>query len=216
RGSDEVVRYLDHLLEHTVPKPTLPSTAQQGGLDRFRTAVQTTRDFMSLVTKAKELHVQNAHMYLPTKLLPASRTSISFLDATPLSPQADQVPSVNVEMHLPRDESGEIDFQALVGQLHECPSLQDQADILYLLYTTKGPDWNTAASSEEPVTVRELLATLYSKAGEAHHWGLIRYISGILKKKVEALDEACTDLLSHQKNLTVGLPPEPREKTISA
>nr|KAF6492755.1 phosphorylase kinase regulatory subunit alpha 1 [Molossus molossus] len=27
---------------------------------------------------------------------------------------------------------------------------------------------------------------------------------------------ACTDLLSHQKHLTVGLPPEPREKTISA
>lgn len=41
------------------------------------------------------------------------------------------------------------------------------------------------------------------------------YISGILKKKVEALDEACTDLLSHQKHLTVGLPPEPHEKTIS-
>ncbi|CAJ0939065.1 unnamed protein product [Ranitomeya imitator] len=27
---------------------------------------------------------------------------------------------------------------------------------------------------------------------------------------------ACTDLLSHQKQLTVGLPPEPREKTITA
>ncbi|XP_043830103.1 phosphorylase b kinase regulatory subunit alpha, skeletal muscle isoform isoform X2 [Dromiciops gliroides] len=213
---DEVLRYLDHLLEHTAPKPTLASTAQQGGLDRFRTAVQTTCDFMSLVTKAKDLHVQNAHMYLPTKLLPASRTSFSFLDATPLPPQAEQVPSVHVEMHLPRDESGKIDFQALVGQLHECPSLQDQADILYVLYTMKGPDWNTATSGEEGGTVRELLMALYSKVGEARHWGLIRYISGILKKKVEALDEACTDLLSHQKHLTVGLPPEPREKTISA
>ncbi|MXQ99830.1 hypothetical protein E5288_WYG010336 [Bos mutus] len=35
-------------------------------------------------------------------------------------------------------------------------------------------------------------------------------------KKVEVLAEACMDLLSHQKQLTVGLPPEPREKTISA
>uniref|UniRef100_F7E5F4 Phosphorylase b kinase regulatory subunit n=1 Tax=Monodelphis domestica TaxID=13616 RepID=F7E5F4_MONDO len=210
RGSDDVLRYLDHLLEHTVPKPTLPTTAQQGGLDRFRTAVQTTRDFMSLVTKAKELHVQNAHMYLPTKLLPASRTSISFLDTMPFSPQADQV----------------------IGQHHCLPllSLQEMAtDCVWVRFspilqarvlsscfgTPRGPDWNTAASSEEPVTVWELLAALYSKAGEAHHWSLIRYISGILKKKVEALDEACTDLLSHQKNLTVGLPPEPREKTIS-
>ncbi|XP_020834599.1 phosphorylase b kinase regulatory subunit alpha, skeletal muscle isoform isoform X4 [Phascolarctos cinereus] len=215
-GGDEVLRYLDRLLEHTAPKPTLSPTAQQGGLSRFRTAVQTTRDFMSLVTKAKELHVQNAHVYLPTKLLPASRTSFSFLDTTSLPPQAEQVPSVHVEMHLPRDELGEIDFQALVGQLHECPSLQDQADILYVLYTMKGPDWNTTPSGEEGGTVWELLAALYARAGEVRHWGLIRYISGILKKKVEALDEACTDLLSHQKHLTVGFPPEPREKTISA
>ncbi|XP_072482883.1 phosphorylase b kinase regulatory subunit alpha, skeletal muscle isoform isoform X2 [Notamacropus eugenii] len=215
-GGDEVLWYLDHLLKHTAPKPTKSPTAQQGGLSRFRTAVQTTRDFMSLVTKAKDLHVQNAHIYLPTKLLPASRTSFSFLDATPLPPQAEQVPSVHVEMHLPRDESGEIDFHALVAQLHECPSLQDQADILYVLYTMKGPDWNTDIHGEEGRTVRELLAALYGKAGETRHWGLIRYISGILKKKVEALDEACTDLLSHQKHLTVGFPPEPREKTISA
>ncbi|XP_068918494.1 phosphorylase b kinase regulatory subunit alpha, skeletal muscle isoform [Petaurus breviceps papuanus] len=216
RGSDEVLWYLDHLLKHTAPKPTQSPSAQQGGLCRFRTAVQTTCDFVSLVTKAKDLHVQNAHIYLPTKLLPASRTSFSFLDTTPLPPQAEQAPSVHVEMHLPRDESGEIDFQALVAQLHECQSLQDQADILYVLYTMKGPDWNTAMPDDEGGTVRELLITLYGKAGEAHHWGLIRYISGILKKKVEALDEACTDLLSHQKHLTVGFPPEPREKTISA
>ncbi|XP_027693311.1 phosphorylase b kinase regulatory subunit alpha, skeletal muscle isoform isoform X5 [Vombatus ursinus] len=158
----------------------------------------------------------DAHVYLPSKLLPASRTSFSFLDTTSLPPRAEQVPSVHVEMHLPRDESGEVDFQALVGQLHECPSLQDQADILYVLYTMKGPNWNTTMSGEEGGTVRELLAALYAKAGEVRHWGLIRYISGILKKKVEALDEACTDLLSHQKHLTVGFPPEPREKTISA
>lgn len=28
--------------------------------------------------------------------------------------------------------------------------------------------------------------------------------------------QACSDLLAHQKHLTVGLPPEPREKTITA
>ncbi|XP_037367540.1 phosphorylase b kinase regulatory subunit alpha, skeletal muscle isoform [Talpa occidentalis] len=80
----------------------------------------------------------------------------------------------------------------------------------------RGPDWNTGLHDEEGMTVRELLTDLYGKVGEIRHWGLIRYISGILRKKVEALDEACTDLLSHQKHLTVGLPPEPREKTISA
>ncbi|XP_050998223.1 phosphorylase b kinase regulatory subunit alpha, skeletal muscle isoform isoform X5 [Acomys russatus] len=157
----------------------------------------------------------DVHMYLPTKLFQPSRPSLNLLDS-PQSPQDNQVPSVRVEMHLPRDQSGEVDFQSLVSQLKETSSLQEQADILYMLYTMKGPDWNTELYEEGGATVRELLSELYGKVGEIRHWGLIRYISGILRKKVEALDEACTDLLSYQKHLTVGLPPEPREKTISA
>ncbi|XP_075812877.1 phosphorylase b kinase regulatory subunit alpha, skeletal muscle isoform isoform X6 [Microtus pennsylvanicus] len=157
----------------------------------------------------------DVHMYLPTKLFQPSRPSFNLLDS-PQSPQDNQVPSVRVEVHLPRDKSGEVDFPSLVSQLKETSSLQEQADILYMLYSMKGPDWDTELYEEGGATVRELLSELYSKVGEIRHWGLIRYISGILRKKVEALDEACTDLLSYQKHLTVGLPPEPREKTISA
>ncbi|XP_041502504.1 phosphorylase b kinase regulatory subunit alpha, skeletal muscle isoform isoform X2 [Microtus oregoni] len=157
----------------------------------------------------------DVHMYLPTKLFQPSRPSFNLLDS-PQSPQDNQVPSVRVEVHLPRDKSGEVDFQSLVSQLKETSSLQEQADILYMLYSMKGPDWDTELYEEGGATVRELLSELYGKVGEIRHWGLIRYISGILRKKVEALDEACTDLLSYQKHLTVGLPPEPREKTISA
>uniref|UniRef100_A0A8C4N0J4 Phosphorylase b kinase regulatory subunit n=1 Tax=Equus asinus asinus TaxID=83772 RepID=A0A8C4N0J4_EQUAS len=159
--------------------------------------------------------LDNVHMYLPTKIFQASRPSFNLLDSLH-HPREDQVPSVRVEIHLPRDRSGEVDFKALVLQLRETSSLQEQADILYMLYTMKGPDWDTGLYDEGSATVRELLTELYGKVGEIRHWGLIRYISGILRKKVEALDEACTDLLSHQKHLTVGLPPEPREKTISA
>lgn len=93
RCGDEVARYLDHLLAHTVPHPKLAPTSRKGGLDRFRAAVQTTCDLMSLVTKAKELHVQNVHMYLPTKLFQPSRPSLNLLDS-PQSPQDNQVPSV--------------------------------------------------------------------------------------------------------------------------
>ncbi|XP_005401752.1 PREDICTED: phosphorylase b kinase regulatory subunit alpha, skeletal muscle isoform isoform X4 [Chinchilla lanigera] len=157
----------------------------------------------------------DVHMYLPTKLFQPSRPSFNLLDS-PDPSQGNQVPSVRVEIHLPRDQSGEVDFKALVSQLKETSSLQEQADILYMLYTMKGPDWDTELYEERSATVRELLTELYGKVGEIRHWGLIRYISGILRKKVEALDEACTDLLSYQKHLTVGLPPEPREKTISA
>ncbi|XP_029786438.1 phosphorylase b kinase regulatory subunit alpha, skeletal muscle isoform isoform X3 [Suricata suricatta] len=157
----------------------------------------------------------DVHMYLPTKIFQASRPSLNLLDS-PHCPREDQVPSVRVEIHLPRDQAGEVDFKALVVQLKETSSLQEQADILCMLYTMKGPDWDTELYDEGSATVRQLLTELYGKVGEIRHWGLIRYISGILRKKVEALDEACTDLLSHQKHLTVGLPPEPREKTISA
>ncbi|XP_022380121.1 phosphorylase b kinase regulatory subunit alpha, skeletal muscle isoform isoform X6 [Enhydra lutris kenyoni] len=157
----------------------------------------------------------DVHMYLPTKIFQASRPSFNLLDS-PHCPREDQVPSVRVEMHLPRDQSGEVDFKALVLQLKETSSLQEQADILYMLYTLKGPDWDPELYDEGATTVRELLTELYVRVGEIRHWGLTRHISGILRKKVEALDEACTALLSHQKHLTVGLPPEPREKTISA
>ena len=36
-------------------------------------------------------------------------------------------------------------------------------------------------------SVRALLQDLYVEAGSCKEWGLIRYISGILKKRVEVL-----------------------------
>lgn len=41
------------------------------------------------------------------------------------------------DLHLPRDSHGNTDFGALVRQLKECPTLRDQADILYILYVMK-------------------------------------------------------------------------------
>uniref|UniRef100_A0A8B9KHZ7 Phosphorylase b kinase regulatory subunit n=1 Tax=Astyanax mexicanus TaxID=7994 RepID=A0A8B9KHZ7_ASTMX len=124
--------------------------------------------------------------------------------------------NLRVDLHLPRDAQGNTDFAALVSHLQECPTLQDQADILYILYAMKGADWMVNISGQCGATVRSLLEELYIKAGASKEWGLIRYISGILKKRVEVLAEACTDLISHHKQLTVGLPPEPREKVITA
>uniref|UniRef100_A0A673WNN0 Phosphorylase b kinase regulatory subunit n=1 Tax=Salmo trutta TaxID=8032 RepID=A0A673WNN0_SALTR len=122
---------------------------------------------------------------------------------------------VTSECKLPRDASGDIDYNRLVQLLRDTYSLPDQADILYILFKDKGMEWDTRLHGKGS-TVRSLLTDLYVKAGDLKHWGLIRMISGILRKKVEELDWACSDLLAHQKHLTVGLPPEPREKTITA
>ncbi|XP_068552816.1 phosphorylase b kinase regulatory subunit alpha, skeletal muscle isoform isoform X3 [Anas acuta] len=213
---DEVAQYLDHLLQRTVPQANLPPTAQRGGLSRFRAAVHTTRDLMSLASKAKDLHVQNVGMYVPSKIFQASQQSVKLLSSPHQHEQEGKSHALHAEMNLPRDEAGNVDCKALVEQLRICPTLQEQADILYMLHILKGPEWHTGLESEPGPTVKELLTELYVRVGATRQWALIRYISGILKKKVEALDEACTDLLSHQKHLTVGLPPEPREKTISA
>ncbi|NXS89991.1 KPB1 kinase, partial [Erpornis zantholeuca] len=212
---DEVAQYLDHLLQHTTPQSNLPPTTQRGGLSRFRAAVHTTRDLMSLASKAKDLHVQNVGMYVPSRIFQASQQSVKLLSSPHEHDLDSKSHALYAEMNLPRDEDGNVDCKALVDQLCICPTLQEQADILYMLHILKGPEWHTGLDSEPGPTVKELLTELYVRVGDTRQWALIRYISGILRKKVEALDEACTDLLSHQKHLTVGLPPEPREKTIS-
>lgn len=46
-----------------------------------------------------------------------------------------------------------------------------------------------AGPGQGGVTVRSLLEELYVQAGSCNEWGLIRYISGILRKRVEVLAE---------------------------
>lgn len=53
----------------------------------------------------------------------------------------------------------------------------------------RGAEWMVNISGQKGATVCTLLEELYLKAGACKEWGLIRYISGILKKKVEVLAE---------------------------
>ncbi|KAL2079654.1 hypothetical protein ACEWY4_025398 [Coilia grayii] len=213
--SDDLPEYLDHLLATTAPPQELPATEKRTGLSRFKAAASRTREMVSLVRKAKDLQIHNVHMYLPNKLFYSPQPPLNLRDGT--RPQTSQGPELLLtsECNLPRDDTGAIDYDALARLLSETHNLQDQADILYILFKDKGMEWDTQLHGTG-TTVRRLLQDLYEKAGDMRQWGLIRMISGMLRKKVEELDWACTDLLAHQKHLTVGLPPEPREKTISA
>ncbi|KAJ8348484.1 hypothetical protein SKAU_G00270730 [Synaphobranchus kaupii] len=206
---DDLAQYLDQLL--SMPKESVKISATKGGLNRFRAAANKAREMVSLVHKARELNIHNIHMYLPTKLFRAPQPALNVVDSGSQGPDVPASPPSN----LPRDVNGKIDYKALVQMLKLSQNMQDQADILYIFYKDKGMDWDTKVHGQDS-TVRKLLYELYEKAASLKHWGLIRMISGMLRKKVEELDEACSDLLAHQKHLTVGLPPEPREKTISA
>ncbi|XP_044039663.1 phosphorylase b kinase regulatory subunit alpha, skeletal muscle isoform isoform X3 [Siniperca chuatsi] len=213
--ADDLAQYLDHLLAHAAPKKP---KRQVGGLGRFKAVATKTKDMVSLMNKAQDLDVHNVNMYLPNKLFrsPQPSLNLNLPEASPVPPETpDPEVSVTTESVIPRDASGAIDYNALVQLLKNTQSLQDQADILYILFKDKGMDWDTHLHGKG-FTVRSLLSDLYEKAGELKHWSLIRMISGMLRKKVEELDSACSDLLAHQKHLTVGLPPEPREKTITA
>uniref|UniRef100_A0A8C1ZKV6 Phosphorylase b kinase regulatory subunit n=1 Tax=Cyprinus carpio TaxID=7962 RepID=A0A8C1ZKV6_CYPCA len=192
-NTDDLAQYLDQLLTAAVPQRGLRVEAQAKGLSRFKAAATKTLEMVSLMNKAKELQIHselNQYQLLPEE-------------------------HVSSECNLPLDTDGGIDYSGLVQVLKETQSLHDQADILYILFKDKGMDWDTQLHGEG-TTVKSLLVELYEKAGDLRCWDLIRMISGVLRKKVEELDWACSDLLAHQKHLTVGLPPEPREKTITA
>ncbi|XP_061089801.1 phosphorylase b kinase regulatory subunit alpha, skeletal muscle isoform isoform X2 [Conger conger] len=212
--SDDLTQYLDQLLAMTAPRPSHKASRAKGSLTRFKSAARKTREMVSLVAKAKDLKIDNVQMFLPSKLFHSPQPSLNLTDVESHENRGPQAQAVS-ECNLPRDSSGNIDYEALTQVLKETENLQDQSDILYILFKDKGMDWDTKVHGKG-TTVRSLLTELYEKAGDLRQWSLIRMTSGLLRKKVEELDEACSDLLAHQKHLTVGLPPEPREKTITA
>lgn len=219
-SKDTFDQYLTQLLHSTTTKSYLPPI--QRGQHHVFSPEHTTRDILSFMAQVQGLKMPKSSMYLPvTPITNKHRRSLNLLEVPQLGPQPKQPELSRLcsisELHLPKDSQGNTDFAALVSQIKECPTLQDQADILYILFVMKGADWVVELSGpgQGGVSVRSLLEELYVQAGACKEWGLIRYISGILRKRVEVLAEACTDLISHHKQLTVGLPPEPRERVIT-
>ncbi|XP_026234433.1 phosphorylase b kinase regulatory subunit alpha, liver isoform isoform X1 [Anabas testudineus] len=218
-SGDMFEQYLNQLLHRNTTKCHLPPI--QRGHHHVFSAEHTTRDILSLMAEVQGLNMPKSSMYLPVApVMSKHRKSLNLLDVP--HPQQGQHSKHHklhsaADLHLPRDSQGNTDFAELVRQLKECPTLQDQADILYILYIMKGADWLVELSGpgQGGVSVQSLLEELYIQAGASKEWALIRYISGILRKRVEVLAEACTDLISHHKQLTVGLPPEPRERVIT-
>lgn len=93
----------------------------------------------------------------------------------------------------------------IVEKLHLESSIYDQADILTFLFNSYGKDFSFKLAGQD-VTVGALLEELYQKAGFFGQWSLVRHTAGILKKRVEDLGPAATDLLVRQKHFSVGQP----------
>ena len=100
--------------------------------------------------------------------------------------------------------------------LRDSDSLEEQGDILHFLVVEKGLEYLTGQLEDgKPIRVKDLLKDLYEKACRHKNWGLVRHTAGMLGKRVEDLAKAVTDLLVHQKQVTVGMPPS-NERTIIA
>ncbi|XP_064608813.1 phosphorylase b kinase regulatory subunit alpha, liver isoform-like isoform X1 [Liolophura sinensis] len=142
----------------------------------------------------------------------AADQSISPFESPSTSPHIHRKPP---GMSQSESDFNTADFRDLIETLEKTESLHEQADILHCLFINKGLDWDTEIGGKKGCTVRDLLVELYEKAGHWKQWWLVRHTAGMLRKRVEDLALAAADLLVRQKQLSVGLPPEPREKIIT-
>ncbi|KAG9341654.1 hypothetical protein JZ751_018717 [Albula glossodonta] len=135
--ADDLTQYLDRLLAMTTPKPSAKPSQPKGGLSRFKAAATKTREMVSLMAKAKDLKIDNAHMFLPNKLFRSPQPSLNLMDTSESNENRGPQVVVTSESNLPRDASGNINYNALTQLLKETENLQDQADILYILFKDK-------------------------------------------------------------------------------
>ncbi|KAF3832845.1 hypothetical protein F7725_026510 [Dissostichus mawsoni] len=139
-SKDQFDQYLTQLLHSTTTKSHLPPI--QRGQHHVFSAEHTTRDILSFMAQVQGLNMPKSSMYLPVTPIKTKRRKALNLLNVPAQPQHGQQtkqhkPHSAADLHLPRDSQGNTDFAALVRQLKECPTLQDQADILYILYIMK-------------------------------------------------------------------------------
>ncbi|XP_078682692.1 phosphorylase b kinase regulatory subunit alpha, skeletal muscle isoform-like isoform X5 [Branchiostoma floridae x Branchiostoma belcheri] len=227
-AGDEVTEYLDSLLSPTFPKRNLLSTPRLGAKRSTSLSRKASFRVLGSVRRSRSVFVDEHN--LPDI---ATGINISLLGSTSsaLTPdlaslvddkdeiftednqaktdvKGDHIPDIrhSPSMSKLREGSGDIDCAELVEHLKDTWSLQEQADVLHYLYNTQGPDWDTKINMREGITVVMLVGELYEKAGQLKQWSIVRHMAGMLRKRVEDLAQAITDLLVRQRQLTVGMP----------
>ncbi|XP_046368664.1 probable phosphorylase b kinase regulatory subunit alpha isoform X4 [Haliotis rufescens] len=194
-------------LESLQPKVSSPSTVSPVNDEVGSRSVNSSVSTSPTSSCNEDLEFRNLHMHL--------KESRESLHAPPSSSPLGS-PQASPTGHRKRlvDTQEEINITELVDTLSQTENLQEQADIIHYLYIQKGPDYDTKIG-EDTCTVKQLLTELYEKAGHWKQWWLVRHTAGMLRKRVEDLALAATDLLVRQKQLSVGMPPD-REKIITS
>ncbi|MEQ1558124.1 MAG: glycoside hydrolase family 15 protein [Methyloglobulus sp.] len=95
----------------------------------------------------------------------------------------------------------------LIKQLKTNPNLYAQLEVLLLLNSRHGLDYNTGLTAMgcSVACVRDLLEEIYERAGDQHVWYIVRRCAGLLGKYDINLEQAATEILVRQHALSVGL-----------
>ncbi|GAB4264713.1 MAG: hypothetical protein Kow0065_15500 [Methylomicrobium sp.] len=98
------------------------------------------------------------------------------------------------------------DDETLIEQLTGNANLYAQLEALGLLAQRHGIDYDTGLKDADgnPCRVRDLLEEVYIRAGDLAVWDIIRRCAGLLGKYDIDLEQAATEILVHQHQLTVG------------
>jgi len=94
----------------------------------------------------------------------------------------------------------------LLAALNSNGNLFAHMEALSLLASRHGLDFVTPlrAGGDKACTVRDLLEEVYARAGDQHAWYVVRRCAGLLGKYDINLEQAATELLVRQHNLTLG------------
>ena len=140
--------------------------------------------------------------------LPKNSTVTSFLRIMSTDSMPDEESSSVKKSAI--DSASESD---LVKLLHSTSSLSEQLDVLVFMYNKYGSNHKVKIGEQTP-TVRMLLKELYRKSSEVLAWSVLRYSASLLQKTLDNITSSILQILIRRKAVTIGMPPEPREKTI--
>ncbi|HTL89582.1 MAG TPA: glycoside hydrolase family 15 protein [Leptolyngbya sp.] len=103
----------------------------------------------------------------------------------------------------------ETDVPMLLDNLRSSHNLYEQVELSALLVRLEGLDFETGFAGATPITVRDLLNELYTKASKGDssgspYWSLLRRCAGLLDKVDVGLSDAVTDIIVRQKQIAIG------------
>ncbi|GCB64501.1 hypothetical protein scyTo_0009818 [Scyliorhinus torazame] len=136
---------------------------------------------------------EDASLYLPSSLLSFSPPLLNpTTGSAGLLKVNEEIPFIIGPKDFPNVASSEIDCKALVEQLKTCSTLQEQFELIHIIYKVKGIDWDTNMTEDPSTSIRDLLRELPLPLNE-------------LTKLIEAANEQNTSLAILTQEIVVYL-----------